>query len=226
MIKQHSSMYSDPLVGRTNELLDITTHLLKPDYQLLIASFEDYDASQLLLAHTRRVEPQFDWGNDHEAVIQICIMTAKLRLAIELAASWLNELHPSQMPHGIEYEVLATTTRNGEEHHRSIRAAFDHARTLLSEHERIDSSTTSTYPAFRAAAHAGAEATHQQLLTAREQEILGLMAAGMTNPQIAVHLVIGAGTVKTHTLNIYRKLKVANRTQAIASAQSLGYLRT
>ena len=62
-------------------------------------------------------------------------------------------------------------------------------------------------------------------LTAREREILGLMAAGMTNPQIAAQLVIAAGTVKTHTLNIYRKLEVANRTQAVVYAQQLGLLR-
>jgi len=70
------------------------------------------------------------------------------------------------------------------------------------------------------------EAAHvpQQRLTARENEILGLLAEGMTNPQIAEDLVIGAGTVKTHTLNIYRKLDVANRTQAIVRAQALGLL--
>ena len=88
-----------------------------------------------------------------------------------------------------------------------------------------DSITTSTDHTFRAAAHAGTQAAHQQLLTAREQEILGLMAAGMTNPQIAVQLVIGAGTVKTHALHIYRKLEVANRTQAIVRAQALGILQ-
>jgi DNA-binding CsgD family transcriptional regulator len=89
----------------------------------------------------------------------------------------------------------------------------------------IDSITTATYHTFRTAAHAGAQAARQQLLTAREQEILGLMAAGMTNPQIAVQLIIGAGTVKTHTLHIYRKLDVANRTQAIVRAQALGILQ-
>ena len=78
---------------------------------------------------------------------------------------------------------------------------------------------------FGAASDAGAEVLHQHLLTARELEILRLMAAGMTNPQIAAQLVIGAGTVKSHTLNIYRKLEVANRTQAIVHAQDVGLLR-
>jgi ATP/maltotriose-dependent transcriptional regulator MalT len=51
------------------------------------------------------------------------------------------------------------------------------------------------------------------------------MATGLTNPQIAGQLVIGAGTVEAHTLTIYRKLEVANRTQAIVRAQEVGLLR-
>jgi predicted ATPase/DNA-binding CsgD family transcriptional regulator len=88
----------------------------------------------------------------------------------------------------------------------------------------FDSINSYLHRAFCAASDAGTEVAHQQLLTVREREILGLMAAGMTNPQIAAQLVIGAGTVKTHTLNIYRKLEVANRTQAIVHAQELGLL--
>jgi predicted ATPase/DNA-binding CsgD family transcriptional regulator len=89
----------------------------------------------------------------------------------------------------------------------------------------FDSINTALHHTFRAASDAGTEASPQQLLTAREREILGLLAAGMTNPQIAAQLVIAAGTVKTHTLNIYRKLEVANRTQAIVHAQELGLLQ-
>ncbi|MDQ2997923.1 MAG: LuxR family transcriptional regulator, partial [Chloroflexota bacterium] len=89
----------------------------------------------------------------------------------------------------------------------------------------FDRITTYLQHAFPAAPDAGAGAAHPQLLTAREREILGLLAAGMTNPQITAQLVIGAGTVKTHTLHIYRKLEVANRTQAIVRAQDLGFLR-
>jgi ATP/maltotriose-dependent transcriptional regulator MalT len=87
----------------------------------------------------------------------------------------------------------------------------------------FDAIATTVYHAFPLASDTGAEAAHQ-LLTAREHEILRLLAAGMTNPQIAAQLVIGAGTVKTHTLNIYRKLEVVNRTQAIVRAQELGLL--
>jgi predicted ATPase/DNA-binding CsgD family transcriptional regulator len=77
---------------------------------------------------------------------------------------------------------------------------------------------------FGAPPAAAAPADPQPLLTAREHDVLRLLAAGMTNPQIAAQLIIGTGTVKTHTLNIYRKLAVANRTQAIMRAQELGLL--
>jgi predicted ATPase/DNA-binding CsgD family transcriptional regulator len=86
----------------------------------------------------------------------------------------------------------------------------------------FESITSYLEQAFGAAPDAGAAAPRQQLLTAREREILHLLAAGLTNPQIADQLVIGVGTVKTHTLTIYRKLEVANRTQAIVRAQELG----
>jgi predicted ATPase/DNA-binding CsgD family transcriptional regulator len=89
----------------------------------------------------------------------------------------------------------------------------------------FESINTYLHNAFGASADAAAKAAPQQLLTAREREILGLMAAGLTNPQIAGQLTIGAGTVKTHTLTIYRKLEVANRTQAIVRAQEVGLLR-
>jgi predicted ATPase/DNA-binding NarL/FixJ family response regulator len=84
--------------------------------------------------------------------------------------------------------------------------------------------TSYLHQTFHAPAGAGTGAAHHYLLSTREREILSLMATGMTNPQIAAQLVIGAGTVKTHTLNIYRKLEVANRTQAIVRAQEVGLL--
>ncbi len=56
-------------------------------------------------------------------------------------------------------------------------------------------------------------------LTAREKEILSLVAKGNTNIQIAQKLFVREVTVKTHLNSIYRKLNVDNRVQAVLLAQ-------
>ena len=56
-------------------------------------------------------------------------------------------------------------------------------------------------------------------LSAREIEVLGLMSEGLTNPQIARRLVISISTVKTHLNNIYGKLNVRNRAEAVLRAK-------
>jgi LuxR family maltose regulon positive regulatory protein len=61
-------------------------------------------------------------------------------------------------------------------------------------------------------------------LTAREREVLCLIAAGLKNQEIADRLVISVATVKRHVTNIYGKLGVSRRIQAIAQAQELGLL--
>jgi LuxR family maltose regulon positive regulatory protein len=59
-------------------------------------------------------------------------------------------------------------------------------------------------------------------LSAREQEILGLLAAGLSNHDIAERLVVAVSTVRWYTKQLYRKLDVHNRTQAVLRAQALG----
>jgi LuxR family maltose regulon positive regulatory protein len=61
-------------------------------------------------------------------------------------------------------------------------------------------------------------------LSSRELEVLHLIAQGRTNKEIAQQLVVAPGTVKAHTSSIYRKLDVANRTEAAARARQLGML--
>ena len=61
-------------------------------------------------------------------------------------------------------------------------------------------------------------------LSERELEVLGLVAQGLTNREIADRLFITVGTVKTHVHNIYGKLDVRSRTQAAAQARHLGLL--
>jgi LuxR family transcriptional regulator, maltose regulon positive regulatory protein len=63
-----------------------------------------------------------------------------------------------------------------------------------------------------------------QPLSQREKEILSLIAAGLTNHQIATQLVISTGTVKAHSANIYRKLSAGNRIQAVERARALKLL--
>jgi ATP/maltotriose-dependent transcriptional regulator MalT len=58
-------------------------------------------------------------------------------------------------------------------------------------------------------------------LTTRELEVLHLIAEGHTNQQIAETLVISLGTAKWYTSQIYSKLGVSNRTQAVARARDL-----
>jgi LuxR family maltose regulon positive regulatory protein len=61
-------------------------------------------------------------------------------------------------------------------------------------------------------------------LSERELEVLGLMAEGLSNQEIAAKLFISVGTVKTHVHNICGKLAVGSRTQAAAQARELGLL--
>jgi ATP/maltotriose-dependent transcriptional regulator MalT len=61
-------------------------------------------------------------------------------------------------------------------------------------------------------------------LTERESEVLRWVAEGYANTEIAECLVVSLSTVKTHLTTIYRKLKVARRTQAIARGRKLGLL--
>ncbi len=60
------------------------------------------------------------------------------------------------------------------------------------------------------------EASKKDLLSPREQEVLALIAKGLTNSQAADRLVISTETVKFHLRNIYQKLGVSTRTEAAA----------
>ena len=61
-------------------------------------------------------------------------------------------------------------------------------------------------------------------LSDRELEVLHLSAAGLSNREIAETLVIALSTAKNHVRNVYGKLDVHSRTQAVARAKELGLL--
>jgi DNA-binding NarL/FixJ family response regulator len=68
-------------------------------------------------------------------------------------------------------------------------------------------------------------APEQQTLSRRELEVLGLIARGATNRDVASKLFITEATVKTHLLHIFAKLGVKDRAAAVATAYETGLLK-
>ena len=62
-------------------------------------------------------------------------------------------------------------------------------------------------------------------LSDRELDVLRLLASELSGPDIARHLVVSLNTVRTHTKNIYAKLGVGSRREAVRRADELGLLR-
>ena len=84
----------------------------------------------------------------------------------------------------------------------------------------VDTTPPAPHPGPGAAAAAGLI----DALTAREQEVLALLAAGKANRRIAAELVITLDTVKKHVGHLLDKLGATNRTEAVARARQLGLI--
>lgn len=65
----------------------------------------------------------------------------------------------------------------------------------------------------------------QRSISKRELEVLELMAQGLANQEIADRLFVSLNTVKTHSSNLFSKLEVSRRTQAIQKAKDLNLIR-
>jgi DNA-binding NarL/FixJ family response regulator len=92
--------------------------------------------------------------------------------------------------------------------------------------ESVDGRVLHVYkPARAAQSSAGTSAAlDESVLSVREHEVLRLVASGMRNDEIARELWITEQTVKFHLSNVYRKLEVANRTEASHYAHVKGLL--
>jgi DNA-binding NarL/FixJ family response regulator len=82
-----------------------------------------------------------------------------------------------------------------------------------------------THVSARAASRLAERAMGGAALSAREIEVLQLVAGGKSNKEIAGLLFISEGTVKTHVLSIHEKLGVTDRTDAVVTAIKRGILR-
>lgn len=136
------------------------------------------------------------------------------------------------------FDALSATERrvaelvaNGLDDREIAQALFITERTAA---ERVESATGKLHAGSReeladryrgrAAGERAAPDGYPAGLTAREVEVLGLVAKGLSNPEVAAELVLSPRTVHAHLRSVYRKLDVHSRTAAARSAAELGLL--
>jgi DNA-binding NarL/FixJ family response regulator len=105
--------------------------------------------------------------------------------------------------------AYAVKTAHPEDVAATVRQTFDHTIFLAKTASANGSASSSLQPVA-----AAGEADESVELTRREREILALVAEGHSNRELARMLWVTEQTVKFHLSNIYRKLDVANRTEA------------
>ncbi len=98
--------------------------------------------------------------------------------------------------------------------HESAEVISEGVTAILNDGIRCSERISASHPD----AHAKISDENAVGLTHREKEILLLLKSGRTNRHIADHLCISVHTVRTHLYNIYRKIEVPNRTQAVVWA--------
>src|SRR6185503_8513910 len=125
--------------------------------------------------------------------------------------------------------IILTTYEGDEDIHRALEAGaqgylLKHAvsKELLDSIREVYSGRRHITPTMAARL---AEHTPHVGLTSREVEVLNLTATGLRNKEIGAKLDITEGTVKIHIKNIFGKLEVIDRTQAVVSASQRGFIR-
>ena len=88
----------------------------------------------------------------------------------------------------------------------------------------IDLANSPHVPFFKALTKRFEAHGHEIGITARELEILTLVARGFSNREIATQLFVSENTVKTHCARAFDKLGAARRTQAVLRGKELGLL--
>lgn len=121
--------------------------------------------------------------------------------------------------YAVERTVLAERLRTQREQVSKLMSSAD---AVMREATEADVELRRSDDEFATMAHTAAglfiapDPVISNLLTAREREVLQLLAAGATNGQIAARLVISEATVKSHVKHLLRKLHAANRAEAVS----------
>jgi DNA-binding CsgD family transcriptional regulator/tetratricopeptide (TPR) repeat protein len=193
------------------------------DLELRIAGHPGEAPPPTAIAHLATCRAEVQRAVAHLSVIEVGDGTAAWDLAAE---SWA-ESRDRWMDAGSPYPAAYAAWRHAEAilrvHHRSRRGA-DAARAALAAAEQLGAARLQR--AVEAlVAERGIAVGESQLprgLTAREHQILGLLARGMTNRRIAAELVLSVRTVDVHVSHILAKLDAGNRGEAAAIAHQLG----
>jgi DNA-binding NarL/FixJ family response regulator len=138
------------------------------------------------------------------------------RCELELSANELLALFNLGHDTGLEEEVIARGVRGIFYRHDSVDHLNHGVQAILNGESWAQGQLVGAYraPCPERAPEKGIVAPTPYPLTAREEEILTMISAGLTNEAIAEQLFISSHTVKTHLYNIFRKIKVPNRLQA------------
>ncbi|MET7452843.1 response regulator transcription factor [Streptomyces sp. NPDC005574] len=137
--------------------------------------------------------------------------------------------------------VVVTTFENDEYVYDALRAGADgfllkrarpaeivHAVRLVAEGESLLFPASVRRLAAEYGEHGGNRAARTAMerarLTERENEVLRLMAGGLSNAEIAARLVVGTETVKSHVSAVLTKLGARDRTQAVIAAYESGFV--
>jgi DNA-binding NarL/FixJ family response regulator len=184
------------VVGRTVSAAEGYQLVCEHEPDVLITDIETEDEGPDPLWHLRRARTEFP----------------QLKCIVLSAYDDLEHIDAALEAGAIAYVVK---TVHPDDFAAAIRQAFEHSIYLAG---------ATTAPAPASAAPAAPAADDWCGLTRRELEILQLVAEGHSNAQLARMLWVTEQTVKFHLSNIYRKLDVANRTEASRWAQLRGLL--
>jgi LuxR family maltose regulon positive regulatory protein len=170
-----------------------------------------YTAGRVLLAEGKLIEAEEKFAEAARGLLDADFVLVR----IEVQVWWTECLQALGRP--AEALVLFTKVTQAAQTENVIRPFIEAREGLL---PLLTESKQEGYGWVREALQGRDEPAGTLSLTRREREILALLAAGLSNREMAARLVIAEGTLKRHIANLYRKLGVHNRAQAIHRYQN------